>query len=312
MPEPGLAADQLDPRAQLGVLVDVDPGARPGSRPCRGRRPPPGGRRGPATRGAARRWRRRRRAGPATAASRRRSGDRSSRGRRRRRRSPTATPPRPRPRAAIRSPTLSPSTNSAPRNPLSVSPESMNSRLLTTVACTPTARSRANALGLRLPLERVDDLLVPEQRVQQLVGARDPRGEPDQAVLPRASARCPARSGWWRWSTARRRRRARAAARAGTARARRGPRPAGARARRPGRPRTAGRAAAPGSVSWKPTSTPSAVAIAGSTSPSVRPPYAGSTKVPGVTVDVSPGCWPRGSRRTPAAGRRRPGRRPRS
>ena len=39
VPEPGLAAEQHDAVAQLGVLVDVDPARPAGCRPCRGRRP---------------------------------------------------------------------------------------------------------------------------------------------------------------------------------------------------------------------------------------------------------------------------------
>ena len=72
--------------------------------------------------------------------------------------------------------------------------------------------------GVRLPLQRVDPL-VPEQRVEQALGARDPAGEPDQAVRARRQA------GAERGQAGRRRRRdargaglaARRAARRGTA-----------------------------------------------------------------------------------------------
>ena len=100
---------------------------------------------------------------------------------------------------------------------------------------------------VRLPLQRVD-LLVPEQRVEQPVGARHPAGEADQPVRARGSARCRARSGWSRSSRARRRCRARCrrAARRGTAPWRRSAPAAASRARRRGTRRTPAPRAAPG------------------------------------------------------------------
>ena len=125
--------------------------------------------------------------------------------------------------------------------------------------------------GVRLPLERVD-VLVPEQRDEQLLGAGDPAREARPARASRASARCPARSGWSPSSTARPpcRSRCRRAARPGTARRAGSAGSGGRRARRRGRRRTTARRAAAGSIGVSPMGRPSAAATAGTTSPRDR------------------------------------------
>ena len=123
-----------------------------------------------------------------------------------------------------------------------VSPLPTNSRLLTTVTVRAAGRAAGeNAVGCGCHSQRVD-VLVPQQRVEQPLGAGHPRGEADQAVGAGGQRRCPARSGWSRSSTARRRWRAaaRPAGSRGTARRGRSAPAAGRRGRRRGTRRTRG------------------------------------------------------------------------
>ena len=100
-----------------------------------------------ASRAAARPRRRSWPAAGATGSTRPRTGGRSSRGRRRRCRSATGAREEAATTAAIRSPTRSAPTYSAPRWAATVRPLPRNSRLLTTVTLAPAAPSRANAVG---------------------------------------------------------------------------------------------------------------------------------------------------------------------
>ena len=213
-----------------------------------------------------------RRAAAATGWRRRRSGGRSSRGRRRRGRSASARSTEAATAAAIRSPTRSAPTYSAPRCAATVSPLPRNSRLLTTVTLAARAPQPGERRVVRLPLQRVD-VLVPHQRVEQLVGAGHPRGEADQPVRAGRQPGAEARSGWSRSSTARRRSPG-AWCSSSDGEVRRGVGVAlaagGRRARRRGRRRTPGRRAAPARSARRRSGGRGRAATAGTTSPSER------------------------------------------